>query len=63
MQFKDQIATVNKKDFVPYSERKAMEAQLMQERMLQGAPDVADTAAAGERGDDRDFLTLLPSPN
>lgn len=33
MQFKDQIATVTKKDFVPYSERRAAELQLLQERM------------------------------
>jgi hypothetical protein len=61
MQFKDQIGAVNKKDFVPYSERRAMEAQLLQERMQQGSPDVSDTAAAGAQGLDRDFLTLLPN--
>lgn len=33
MQFKDQIATVTKKDFVPYSERRAAERQLFIERM------------------------------
>lgn len=32
-QFKDQIASVTKKDFVPYSERRAMERQLLEERM------------------------------
>lgn len=33
LQFKDQIGSVTKKDFVPYSERRAMEQQLLQERM------------------------------
>jgi hypothetical protein len=33
MQFKDQIASVTKKDFVPYSERRAAERALLEERL------------------------------
>lgn len=63
MQFKDQIGAVMKKDFVPYSERKALEYQLLEQRLSEESSSTP--GGAGEEGApvprDQDFLTLLPS--
>lgn len=63
VQFKDQIGGVMKKDFVPYSERKALEYQLLEQRIS----EEASLASGGNQGTlgssvpmDQDFLTLLP---
>ena len=64
VQFKDQLGAVMKKDFVPYSERKALEYQLMEQRMLdQGGsiPGSADGEGGAPALQEQDFLTLLPS--
>lgn len=52
-----------KKDFVPYSERKALEYQLLEQRSLEESSSTP--GGAGEEGApvprDQDFLTLLPT--
>lgn len=46
-QFKDAIAPITRKDFIPYSERKAMEAQLLLEREAQDSATQQAPALTG----------------
>eukprot|EP00892_Ulva_mutabilis_P001212 jgi/Ulvmu1/11091/UM070_0006.1 len=64
VQFKDQIGGVMKKDFVPYSERKALEYQLLEQRLSEQSAPAAGDAKVTDGGavpKDQDFLTLLPT--
>ena len=64
MQFKDQVGQVTKKDFVPYSERRAAELKLMQERAA-ALEKEAPSPSSGEQErappmSARELVDLLP---
>jgi hypothetical protein len=46
LQFREQISTVTKKDFVPYSERRAAERQLLKERLEVRLPEPSPSCTA-----------------
>ena len=62
--FKDQIGALNRKDFIPYSERLAMEAALADSRKAElaaqaDAPDDGDLGS-DESGGGSNLLSFLP---
>ena len=61
-QFKDEVGSVMKKDFVPYSEKRAMEMALVKSREAdESLFDKTEPQSATPSGSEKDMLSFLPS--